>query len=131
MPDFGDEAHLRRLERVLRRDFDVNLEVSTFIWGIRGAFEVTHDMSEVVDVGRPLRRGDGDATVCILDHVLDLLLETTVSIGDGSHDWWCDGSNHEEVDYRWSRLCLSEAQAFVGLQLNLGIRGVYATLLSI
>lgn len=74
MPDFGYKSHLRWLERVFCSYPDVDLVLTAFVWCVWRAFEVALEVCEVCNLGATLWTGDGDAGVCVLENILDLLL---------------------------------------------------------
>lgn len=59
MPDFCFEFHFWWLVRILRREGDIDLEESSLVRGVIGAFDVSFPVSEVII-------NDGDLNVRFL-----------------------------------------------------------------
>lgn len=54
VPDLGLEFHVRRPERVLAGNLDIDLEGSSFVWRVRWPKELTSEMCQVIAVPRRL-----------------------------------------------------------------------------
>lgn len=85
MPDFGDESHDGRLERVFSGYLDVDSILSTLVWRVWGtlkdALEVGQIVKGIASIGSLGERLKRDAGMLILLHVLDLFCQTAVPVG--------------------------------------------------
>lgn len=81
MPNFGYEAHDGGFEGVVGGDEDVDFVVAVFVRCVGGSSEMALKVCEVFEVLVVGGCSKADAGGCVVEDIVDLLLESAVAVG--------------------------------------------------